>query len=509
MDKFVSPAKLFVKEWAKFRYGIFDEHGFAGDILYPNFYKVQGKYLPTGTSNIPVKGTWLSQDGDAECQDPSSGLCYFSPQGENDEVTCSLGFLPHLARVDTWCGRDDIKIATSPTKHNILCGSRSTAEIISQHPDFADRPGRVEKLQLSLVPTFHIVREPSPRHVLLIETSSQMVDMWKWTRKAVQNLVKYQLASMSSVAIVTFNTEAQLESGLVSLASDTERARLADTVPDSANKLGDTSQACISCALQLASSRLFNGNMAGVHLVIVTSGDQDQTRDQVSRDMADTVMMSVVSLRETNSGDTFRDITETSGGLYRVVTATSQLGQYTQMIGHLAEVIAAGDTRGGHVYPVTVHQRHVTSGDGASTFGSFTLDTDLGRDTEFGIYVEDDEDHQIKSVTFSDSQSNIYGPFTSMSSFYDSVNLKTINFNVGESPPFDSERGSRWSYSIDWYSSDQTRDNVVVVTSRPRDNNVIAIKSWTNMNKTENIISGNNLMAIFVQVGLPYTNHDQ
>ena len=40
-----SPAKLLVKEWAKLRYGVFDEHGFRGDPLYPNHYRVQGKWL--------------------------------------------------------------------------------------------------------------------------------------------------------------------------------------------------------------------------------------------------------------------------------------------------------------------------------------------------------------------------------------------------------------------------------------------------------------------------------
>ena len=44
-----------------------------------------------------------------------------------------------------------------------------------------------------------------------------------------------------------------------------------------------------------------------------------------------------------------------------------------------------------------------------------------------------------------------------MSSFYDSVNLKTINFNVGEEPPFDepARRGMEWSYTIDWYPSNE------------------------------------------------------
>ena len=61
----------------------------------------------------------------------------------------------------------------------------------------------------------------------------------------------------------------------------------------------------------------------------------------------------------------------------------------------------------------------------------------LGRDTTFGIYVEDEEDHLIKSVSFTDSKGFLYGPYTSMSSLYDIINLKTINFPVGEAPPFD------------------------------------------------------------------------
>ncbi len=61
----------------------------------------------------------------------------------------------------------------------------------------------------------------------------------------------------------------------------------------------------------------------------------------------------------------------------------------------------------------------------------------MGRQTEFGVYVEDDEDHQIKSVEFTDADGTAYGPFTKMSSTYDVVNFKTINFNVGEEPPFD------------------------------------------------------------------------
>ena len=495
-----SPSKMLVKEWAKFRYGVFDDHGYPGDEMYPNFYKVQGKFLPTGTSNTLVMGSWMTLDGEAECSDPGLGDCQFVAQGENDEVTCSLGFIPQLARVNTWCSLDQIKVPTAPTKQNILCNSRPAAQIISEHADFASS-NRVDKLQTVLQPTFHIVRDPSPKHVLLIETSSEMVETWKWTRKAVQNLVKYQLPRGSQVAIVTFNSDARIESGLVTLDTDTDRAGVADNVPDSANKLGSTSRACVTCAIQLSTGRLLNGASSGVNLIIVTSG-ADHTEHYVTSDMLDNVHVSVINTgNKIESSDKLRDLTEETGGLYRQVTSVNEMEMYTQMIGYLGDVISQ-DPQRGHVYPVTLHQRHVESGTGSSTFGTFVLDSDLGRDTEFGIYVEDDEDHQIKSVTFSDSQSNIYGPFTSMSSFYDSVNLKTINFNVGETPPWDREPGSEWSYNIDWYRSKVTRDNIVLVTSKPRSEERIMVKSWTNLNMTDNIIDADNLMAVFVQVKL-------
>ena len=37
------PAKLFVHEWAKLRYGVFDEFGFSRDPLYPNYFKYNGQ----------------------------------------------------------------------------------------------------------------------------------------------------------------------------------------------------------------------------------------------------------------------------------------------------------------------------------------------------------------------------------------------------------------------------------------------------------------------------------
>ena len=84
-----NPSKLFVHEWAKLRYGIFDEFGFAGDKLYPNFFTVNGQIFPTGSSDLAIKGDWLKEN---QICDPSMDVdCHFLPNENNDQVTCSLG----------------------------------------------------------------------------------------------------------------------------------------------------------------------------------------------------------------------------------------------------------------------------------------------------------------------------------------------------------------------------------------------------------------------------------
>ena len=81
-----------------------------------------------------------------------------------------------------------------------------------------------------------------------------------------------------------------------------------------------------------------------------------------------------------------------------------------------------------------------TREEGLTTRGTFTIDSTLGRDTLFGIIVDDVEDHFIKSVTFNDSAGVVYGPYSTLTNDYNVINIKTINFpkNIRtKTPPFD------------------------------------------------------------------------
>ena len=88
--------------------------------------------------------------------------------------------------------------------------------------------------------------------------------------------------------------------------------------------------------------------------------------------------------------------------------------------------------------PVPVHNLAVSREAPFVTRGSFDIDTTLGRDTTFGIIVPDSNDYFIKSVRFFDSEGKQYGPYDSISSDFNSINLKTVNFAQGTlAPPFD------------------------------------------------------------------------
>lgn len=44
-------AKALVQQWAQFRYGVFEEHGYPGDIRLPYFYRHPEGYDAVTTSN--------------------------------------------------------------------------------------------------------------------------------------------------------------------------------------------------------------------------------------------------------------------------------------------------------------------------------------------------------------------------------------------------------------------------------------------------------------------------
>ena len=266
------PAKLFVHEWAKLRYGVFDEFGFNRDPLYPNHFKYNGQVLPTGTSDAPVSGYWIDEGGGPGC-DPETESCHFRPSGSNDRVTCSLGYMHFLPSVKTFCGPGALyENVLAPTKHNVLCRGRSALDVILSHPDFVYRnPAERETAEVDLRPEIKVMREPEPQYVLVIETSSSLDDygQWKWINKATQKFIRYDLPLNSNLAIVTFSNTSSVRHPMVRVDGDDVRGRLADTIPDKYH-LTRSEVKCLLCGVQKAIHDVLRNDMAGAHIILIT-----------------------------------------------------------------------------------------------------------------------------------------------------------------------------------------------------------------------------------------------
>ena len=445
-----NPAKLFAKEWSKFRYGIFDEYGFSGDNLYPNHFFHHGKILPTGSSNIPLKGLWLNSNGQTGCYPGSDRDCYFHLQGRNDGLTCSLGNLHFLPNVTTFCDNQTGPMA--PTKHNVICNGKSAKQVIKEHGDFEKVHTSLPALSLQeMEPTFDIIREPLQQYVLVMETSATMdnEEQWKWISKAAQKFIRYDLPVNSNLAIVTFSNSSKIEHPMVQVHSDKVRARLADTIPDKYH-LSRNDQRCVLCSLQKVVHEVVRDSHAGTHIILMTQGSPDTlslTDEKVVQNyiMDYNLKLSTILLpTQDQANQRFLSFYDNIGKLLNgnayVVQNNGNIIDFYVKINEAFTSILRSDARYPSELPELVYKQVIAENDSVTglTSGSFLIDSTLGRDTQFGIYVEDEEEHLIKSIQFTDSKGNVYGPFSRMSSSFDLVNFKTINFPPGQAPPFNS-----------------------------------------------------------------------
>jgi hypothetical protein len=229
---------------------------------------------------------------------------------------------------------------------------------------------------------------------------------------------------------------------LTPLTSERVRSRLADTIPDSPNRLSKRDDRCVICAVKVAMDQVLRNREAGGHLIIVTRGDkrtlsEDDKEILSEYDKYYNVRVSSVLLPMAGQAPLsyYNTIATNSGGRSRSLDlSASKMETLSGLIDSLVEIIGV-DTPDPSDLPVTVHHQAITRSQAWSSEGQFLIDKMLGKNTIFGIFVEDDENHHIKSIKFTDEEGSVFGPYTKMSSMLDG-----INFPIGVKPPFDEVR---------------------------------------------------------------------
>ena len=351
----------------------------------------------------------------------------------------------------------------------MLCGGRSALSLVRSHEDVL-RTRRARPRSPAPGLRLTVAREAAPRYVLALDTSARMAatGRWAWVRKAAHRFIRASLPVSSSLAVLTFARAAvRLEHAMVAVTSDQVRTVLADTIPGRYH-LEDTEDAAAdsiavsadSVASVLDTAASLTSDLAGLHVILVTTAaasSPDQQRRVEDSLASSSIKLSTIIVpsqttrpHQNYEATAFYDtISQQSGGRSFKLTETGYgidllvgLNQaFSQVLRAEAPRLEAGEIA------ETVHMsehysnNNNNNSEDSESAGAFVIDESLGRDTIFGIYVQDEEDHLIKSVTFRDSDGNTYGPFTKMSSALDPFNIKTINY-VGEEPPFGNVRSA-------------------------------------------------------------------
>lgn len=269
-----SQGSVFVHEWAKFRWGVFEEYGHVGDSIFPSAYHTtatdwQPNYCTDGAVNVQYRSCDL---------DTPEADCTFTPNIEQREnITSSLLATPFIATVRTFCD-DANHVPTAPTKHNLLCNKRSTWDVISKHPDITTTASGDFQGNISYSIQHSTTDPSSDRFVFLLDVTEKMgpkglFHRWEYLRDAVRQFIMTKAADGSQVAVISFGSSVAPHD-LVTLNA-TNRKELSDLVKENP---GPDAYKNLSLAIRIAANVLGESGK----IILITENLENHVEDRMA-----------------------------------------------------------------------------------------------------------------------------------------------------------------------------------------------------------------------------------
>ncbi|CAL4115320.1 unnamed protein product [Meganyctiphanes norvegica] len=362
-DSYAEAAKQLLKQWVKFRWGVFDEYGYKNDVLYPATYR-----------------------------DPGSGV------SRNNDCRRRGSEMP-------FCDASD-HIPEAPTKHNAMCRGRSVWNIIEQSQDFRNYRNPPINSTAALVPTLKFVQPGSPRVVLVVEDTAVMnlQRRWEFVRKAVRRVVVYDMPDDAYIGVVVFNSVARTTASLAKMDQISDvRQRIGSSMPRNPSHIPERHK-CLLCGLQEALRALATDEdqSEGATLVFLTTGSgttsQEDMDEMVKLAVEKKVQVEVILYPLTEH----RGSASLTHGLEELVAAThgdvftvidegvgndSKMSMMVSLMDALLAAVRRSSSPSGA--PVLVHSQSYPGGIASVAEGTFELDDSLGPNARFSVYYYD------------------------------------------------------------------------------------------------------------------------
>ncbi|XP_053549655.1 calcium-activated chloride channel regulator 1-like [Bombina bombina] len=267
--------RVFVHEWARYRWGIFEEHNTEKP-----FYISGERNTEATRCSVDISGVYTKQ----ECKGTSctnrncdfvyeTGLyeegCVFVPE-KNRSVAQSIMYTPAIYSVNEFCNESNHNIE-APNLQNRLCNCRSTWDIIANSADIKSSPPIVSTLSIP-APAFSLMQSRDRVITLLLDVSGSMTKHDRIGRmyQAADIFLTQIVETGSYVGIVEFSSYPFAISQLTHIFSKEQRKKLKTLVPfTNTNSASDICPGILS-ALQV--NRKLDGTCYGTEIILVTDG---------------------------------------------------------------------------------------------------------------------------------------------------------------------------------------------------------------------------------------------
>ncbi|XP_037784831.1 calcium-activated chloride channel regulator 3A-1-like [Penaeus monodon] len=460
-------SKVLVHEWAKLRWGVFDEVGYPDDEMYPLFYashsivegNVEVTIHPNHCANEELSGKLRDITGSAcsYVNDLPDKNCRFVPDDDQDAVSSLMSFY-YIANVEEFCGETKRHNWRAPNKHNNKCGRRSVWSIIKSHPDFKDDNN--PQTQTASPTKFTVLRQEAAKFALVLDCSSSMKNYDRLTKlqSTARRWILHEVAEGSSVGIIKFGMRAKVEAPLTVIDGEVSRKTLADLI-DTKLRSGTS----IGAGLSLAMNEMLNGEKNAV-ILLITDGEENSfpyIRNIAGQLVASGIRVVTIAFGAAADHQLESIAQQTDGKTYTVFDTDSGNQLLDAFLGSLT--YQPGDTVADT--KVKIHE-YAYNGIDKQVSKEFPIDASVGRDMLF----------QLKTSTFKHTVSRPHlvrpnGSRVETATFEPLIRSWTIKVPLAEP--------GRWTWIAD-LSGDNNYYIQVDVTAKARnpDSLPIITRAW-------------------------------
>ncbi|XP_077486719.1 calcium-activated chloride channel regulator 2-like [Amblyomma americanum] len=328
-----------VREWARFRYGVFDEFGEPGSERYPALYCSHGKVLATGCGT----GEYILRPSEGTACRMMPGCrfgadCFVEFTRDKGDRSASIMSVLDSTHDLQFCNNESHN-AEAPNEHNHLCGGKSTWHVVSQSEDFKGlRPAVGASPSL---PTFRLNQEERAltRRLVFVLGLSAKARSRILSLKSAMSLFLNELPASTWVSLITFNGGRTMRRPLSPLDNRTVAALLRQV-----ESMQPDPQLCSSCgvlaALQVLTSSPMN-HSEGSTIILATDGPLERetpAKDLIPLLRTQGVLLHGIALTVDARPDLELLASETSGISFVALEPRSLSAALQDVLSHILDV---------------------------------------------------------------------------------------------------------------------------------------------------------------------------